>query len=59
MPRISIPSYLDFTMVLPAYPRRQPMSVYYSSLQPDNYNMLNYTLLEGIFSNVISKDKLT
>ena len=59
MPRISIPSYLDFTMVLPAYPRHRPMSIYYSSLQPDNYNTLSYALLEGIFSNVIAKDKLT
>ncbi len=58
MPRISIPSYLDFTMVLPVYPRHRPMSVYYSSLQPDNYNVFNYKLLEEVFDGVIAKDRL-
>ena len=58
MPKISIPGYLDFTIVLPAYPRRKPMPVYYSALKEDNYNAVNYGLLTEIFSNVISKDKL-
>ena len=59
MPRISIPSYLDFAMVLPAYPRHEPMSVYYSTLQQDNYNLLSYTMMEEIFEDVITKDNLT
>jgi DNA-binding transcriptional LysR family regulator len=55
MPRISIPSYLDFTMVLPVYPKHAPMPIYYSTLQPDYYNQMNYSVLEGVFTNVIAK----
>ena len=59
MPRISIPSYLDFTMVLPVYPKKEPMPVYYSALKPDHYNLMTYAILESIFKQVISKNRLT
>ena len=54
MPRISIPSYLDFTMVLPAYPKTEAMPVYYSVLHQDNYNMMDYHILESVYEEVIS-----
>ncbi len=58
IPRISIPSYLDFTMVLPVYPKKAPLPVYYSTLNPEHYNSLSYSMLESIFTDVISNEIL-
>lgn len=58
MPKISVPDYLTFAMTFPAYPQPEPKQIYYSTLKPDHYNILTYALLEGMFLDVIQKDKL-
>ena len=58
MPKISVPDYLTFAIILPAYPEQKPMPVYYSSLKPNHYNILTYAFLDTMFEDVIKKDKL-
>jgi len=56
MPKIAVPTYLNFVMILPAYPAPKPRSIYYSTLHKDHYNALTATLLEDVLDNVIIKD---
>lgn len=56
IPEISVPDYLNFTMTLPAYPPQKPRSIYYSTLQPDHYNALSYTLMDVMYQEVISAE---
>jgi len=56
MPKIAVPTYLYFVMILPAYPSPEPRSIYYSTFHDDHYNALTATLLEDVLTNVILED---
>lgn len=53
MPKIAVPDYLNFVMILPAFPEQKPCEIYYSTLQKDHYNALTGTLLDDILTNAI------
>jgi len=56
VPKIAVPNFLNFVMVLPVYPAPAPRPIYYSTLNPDHYSLLNYMLLETLFDDVIKPE---
>jgi len=53
IPELLIPDFLDFTEILPARELLPPACVYYSTLHPDHYTSMNFSLLDALYSDVI------
>ncbi len=57
IPKIAIPSFLDFAKEVTAPSAINPIPVYFSTLHPDHYNAIDFSLLDDMQANVFSEKK--